>query len=42
VVIPPTIAIGAMDRLQQIPYFLYENNNNEEPKVEAIDVMNVS
>jgi len=42
VVIPPTVAIGAMGRIQRIPHFLDENNNNKDLKVEAIDVMNVS
>jgi 2-oxoisovalerate dehydrogenase E2 component (dihydrolipoyl transacylase) len=45
VVIPPTVAIGAIGRIQRVPCIVSDNNNNnnnKEIKVEAVDVMNVS
>lgn len=42
VVIPPTVAIGAMGKIHRIPCIVEDNHNHKEVKVEAVDVMNVS
>jgi 2-oxoisovalerate dehydrogenase E2 component (dihydrolipoyl transacylase) len=42
VVIPPTVAIGAMGKIHRIPCIVEDNHNHKEVKIEAVDVMNVS